>query len=78
MPTEQVNKEHAEVASKPNKRPHTKKSDAIVGMLEIGDEATITGESSQPKRKSISASGERDASKGKKPKGKLTLAAVIF
>ena len=75
---EQVNKERAKVASKPNKRACTKKSDAVVDAQDIGNEAAVTGESSRPKRKSTSTCGEREASKEKKPKEKLTLAAAIL
>ena len=56
----------------------TKKSNAVVGVQEIGDEIAITEESSWPKRKSTSTSGERKASKGKKPEGKLTLVGAIL
>ena len=45
-------------------------------MQEGGDETAITGESSRPKRKSESAKGGQ-GSRGKKPDGKLTLAATI-
>ena len=45
-------------------------------MQEAGNETTVIGESSWPKRKSASASGGQ-GSKGKKPEGKLTLAAAI-
>ena len=55
---EQVNKERAEVAAKPSKRPHAKKSDAAAEGHEIGDETAVTRESSCPKRKSTSATGE--------------------
>ena len=75
---EQVNKERAEAAAKPSKKPRGKKSDAAGGGHEIGDETAATGESSCPKRKSTSASGERDASRAKKRDGKLTLAAAIL
>ena len=75
---EQVNKERAEAAAKPSKRTRGKKSDAVAGGHEIGDETTATGESSRPKRKSTSASGEREASRAKKGDGKLTLAAAIL
>ena len=66
---EQVNKECIRAASKPNKRARFKKSDAAVGAQEIGDKTTAIRESSRPKRKSTSATGEREASKGKKPEG---------
>ena len=46
-------------------------------MQEVGNETAVTGESSRPERKSTSASGGREASKGKKPEGKLTLMAAI-
>ena len=46
-------------------------------MQEAGDETAVTGASSRPKQKSTSANGGREASKGKKPEGKLTLAAAI-
>ena len=75
---EQVNKERAEAAAKPSKKTRGKKSDAAAGGHEIGDETVATGESSRPKRKSTSASGEREASKAKKGDGKLTLAAAIL
>ena len=75
---EQVNKECVEAAAKPSKRPHTKKSDAAAGGHEIGDETAVIGESSRPKRKSTSASGEREALRAKKAEGKLTLAAAIL
>ena len=45
-------------------------------MQEAGDETAVTGESSRPKRKSASAGGGQ-GSRGKKPEGKLTLAAAI-
>ena len=75
---EQVNKERAEAAAKPSKRPRTKKRDAAAEGHEIGDETATTGESSHPKRKSTSASGEREASRAKKGDRKLTLAAAIL
>ena len=75
---EQVNKKRAEAAAKPNKRPRSKKSDAVAMGHEVHDEIAITGESSCPKRKSTSASGERESSKAKKSKGKMTLAAAIL
>ena len=75
---EQVNKERAEVAAKPSKKSRRKKSDAAGGGHEIGDETAATGESSCLKRKSTSASGEREASRAKKGDGKLTLAAAIL
>ena len=74
---DQVIKERAEAAAKPTKRPRLKKSDAATGVQKAGDETTITGESSRPKRKSRSAGGGQ-GSRGKKPKEKLTLAAAIF
>ena len=74
---EQVNKERAEAAAKPSKRLCEKKSNAAAEVHEVGDETAVTGESSRPKRKSTSASGEREALKAKKPEGKLTLAAAI-
>ena len=74
---EQVNKELSEVVAKPSKRSRMKKKDTPMGAQEIGDKIAIIGESSRPKRKSISASGEREASKGKKREGKLTLAVAI-
>ena len=73
---DQVVKERAEAAAKPTKRPRLKKSDAATGVQEVGNETTVAGESSRPKRKSASAGGGQ-GSRGKKPKGKLTLAAVI-
>ena len=75
---EQVNKERAEAAAKPSKRPRTKKSDAGGGGHEIGDKTAATGESFHPKRKSTSAKGERDSSRTKKGDGKLTLVAAIL
>ena len=75
---EQVNKERAEAAAKPTKKTRGKKSDAAGGGHKIGDETAATGDSSRPKRKSTSASGEREASRAKKGDGKLTLAAAIF
>ena len=75
---EQVNKERAEAAAKPSKKPRRKKSDAAGGGHEIGDETAATRESSRPKCKSTSASGERDASRAKKGDGKLTLVAAIL
>ena len=75
---EQVNKEHLQAASKPNKRARTKKSNAASGALEIADKTTATGESSRPKRKSTSGGGEREASRAKKSDGKLSLAAAIL
>ena len=75
---EQVNKECVKAAAKPSKKSHEKKSDAASGGHEIGDETAATGESSRSKRKSTSASGEREASRAKKGDGKLTLAAAIL
>ena len=75
---EQVNKERAEATAKPSKKSRGKKSDAVGGGHEIGDETAATGESSRPKRKSTSASGERKASRAKKGDGKLTLVAAIL
>ena len=75
---EQVNKERLQVASKPNKRANTKKSDAAGGTLEIADETAATGETSRPKKKSTSGGGEREASRAKKSDGKLSLAAAIL
>ena len=75
---EQVNKERAEAAAKPSKKSCGKKSDAAGGGHEIGDETAATGESSCLKRKSTSASGEREASRAKKGDGKLTLATAIL
>ena len=75
---EQVNKERAEAAAKPSKWPCAKKSDAAGGGHEIGDETAAIGESSRPKRKSTSATSEREASRAKKGDGKLTLAAAIL
>ena len=73
---DQVIKERAEAAAKPTKRPRVKKSDAVTSVQEAGDEIAVTGESSRPRRKSRSAGGGQ-GSKGKKPEGKLTLAAAI-
>ena len=75
---EQVNKQRLQAASKPNKRARTKKSDAASGTLEIADETVATGESSRPKKKSMSSGGEREASRVKKSDGKLSLAAAIL
>ena len=75
---EQVNKEHAKAAAKPSKQPRAKKSDSTAGGHEVGDETVVTRESSRPKRKSTSASGEREASRAKKAEGKLTLATAIL
>ena len=75
---EQVNKERAEAAAKPSKKPSGKKRDATSGGHEIGDETAAIGESSRLKRKSMSASSERDASRAKKGDGKLTLVAAIL
>ena len=74
---EQVNKERAEAVAKPSKRPCLKKSDATAGVQEASNKTAVIGESSWPKQKSTSASGGQEASKGKKPEGKLTLAAAI-
>ena len=73
---DQVIKERAEAAAKPTKRPRVKKSDAVTGVQEAGDETAVTGESSRPRRKSGSAGGGQ-GSRGKKPEGKLTLVAAI-
>ena len=73
---DQVIKERAKAAAKPTKRPRLKKSDAATAVQEVGDETAVTGESSRPKRKSASAGGGQ-GSRGKKPEGKLTLAATI-
>ena len=75
---EQVNKERAEAAAKPSRKSCRKKSDTAGGGHEIGDETAATGESSRPKRKNTSASGEREASRAKKGDRKLTLAAAIL
>ena len=75
---EQVNKERTQAAAKPSKRPRAKKSDVANGGHEIGDERVAIGESSHPKCKSTSASGEREASRAKKGDGKLTLAVTIL
>ena len=73
---DQVIKERAEAAAKPTKRPRVKKSDAVTAVQEAGDETAVTGESSRPRRKSRSAGGGQ-GSRGKKPEGKLTLAAAM-
>ena len=73
---DQVIKERAEAVAKPTKRLCLKKSDATTGVQEAGDEKAVIGESSRLKRKSRSTSGGQ-GSRGKKPEGKLTLAAVI-
>ena len=75
---EQVNKKRAEAVAKPTKKTRGKKSDTAGGGHKIGDETAATGESSHSKRKSTSASGEREASRAKKGDGKLTLAAAIL
>ena len=75
---EQVNKERPEAAAKSTKKIRGKKSDAAGGGHEIGDETAATGESSRPKCKSTSTSGEREASRAKKEDGKLTLAGAIL
>ena len=75
---EQVNKERAKTAAKPSKKTCRKKSNAAGGGHEIGDETAAIGESSHPKCKSTSASGERDALRTKKGDGKQTLAAAIL
>ena len=46
-------------------------------MQEVGNKTAVTGESSQIKQKSTSANGGQEASRGKKPEGKLTLVAAI-
>ena len=58
--------------------PAQKKNDTAVGVQDIGNKTPVTGESSWPKRKSTSASEKREVSKGKKPKGKLTLSTAIL
>ena len=73
---DQVIKERAEAAAKPTKRHRVKKSDAVTGVQEAGDETVVTGESSRPRRKSGSAGGGQ-GSRGKKLEGKLTLGAEI-
>ena len=73
---DQVIKERAEAAAKPTKQARVKKSDSVTGVQEAGDETAVTGESSRPRRKSGSAGGGQ-GSRGKKPEGKLTLAAAI-
>ena len=73
---DQIIKERAEAAAKPTKRPRVKKSDAVTGVQEAGDDTAVIGESSRPRRKIGSAGGEQ-GSKGKKLEGKLTLAAAI-
>ena len=75
---EQVNKECSKAAAKPSKKPRGKKSDAVGGGNEIGDETAATRESSRPKRKSTSVNGEQEASRAKKGDGKLSLAATIL
>ena len=74
---EQVMKERAEAAAKPTKRPRLKKSDVATSVQEAGNDTDVTGEFSWPKQKSTSASGGQEASRGKKPEGKLTLAVAI-
>ena len=75
---DQVNKEHLQVASKPNKRTRTKKSNIVVGAQETSDEMIAIGESSRPKQKSTSSGEEQEASRAKKSDGKLSLAAAII
>ena len=75
---EQVNKKHLEAPLKPTKLARTKKSDAAVGAHETRDKTIATGESSWPKKKSMSSEGELEASKAKKTDGKLSLAATIL
>ena len=75
---EQVNKKHAEAAAKPSKRPRAKKSEAAARGHKIGDKTAATKESSCPKRKSTSASREREALRTKKGDGKLMHAAAIL
>ena len=75
---EQVNKECAKAAAKRTKKTRGKKSDAAGGGHEIGDKTAATGESSCPKYKSTSASGEREASRAKKGDEKLMLVAAIL
>ena len=55
-----------------------KKSDAAARGHEIGDVIAVTRESSRPKRKNTSTSGEREDSKAKKVEGKLMLAVGIL
>ena len=73
-----MNKERLQVASKPNKRARTKKSDAAGTTYKIANETAATGESSRPKRKSASGGGEQEVSRAKKSDGKLPLAAAIL
>ena len=73
-----MNKERTKAAAKPTKKTRGKKSDAPGGGHKIRDETAATGESSRPKRKSMSASGEQEAWRAKKGDGKLTLAAAIL
>ena len=75
---EQVIKERAEAAEKPSKQPRLKKSDAAGGVQEAGDKIAVTRESSQPKWKSTSADGGQEASRGKKPEGKLMFVVAII
>ena len=73
-----MNKKRAEATAKPSKKPRAKKSDVVGGGHEIGDMTAATRESSHPKRKSTSASCEREASRAKKGDRKLTLVAAIL
>ena len=75
---DQVNTECLQAASKSNKHARTKKSNAAGGAYEIADKTAATRKSSQPKWKSTSGGGEREASRAKKSNGKLSLATAIL
>ena len=47
-------------------------------MQDIGDETSVIVESSRPKQKSTNSNRKREASKGKKPKGKFMLVVAIL
>ena len=73
-----MNKERAEATAKLSKRLCEKKSDVAAGGHEVGDRTAVIGESFRLKRRSTSASGEREASRAKKAEGKLTLTTAIL
>ena len=75
---EQVNKERLKGASKPSKRGRMKKSDAALGVHEIGDETIVIRKSLRSKMKSTSGRGEREALRAKISDGKLSFAAAIL
>ena len=73
---DQVIKERAEAAAKPTKRPLLKKSDAATARARGWRRDSCYRGVLSTERKSGSASGGQ-GSRGKKPEGKLTLAAAI-